>query len=460
MGKNGRGRGNSSSLRGRGQNGSLHRTKKSSSPDPRRPSIVLTAAVDSSKSTSSVTVPSSIVTRQMANRNKQQQQSGGGQSTSNPGTSTLTVPTSNDFELLSDNDDDDEGDDDKQSSTNTPIPAQGKTTPKLKRNPPISVLDLPAAKIDKVLMDGDCEFAMRILRTSVKVYTFGRPMFEKSMEALAKAGIPYYTHEPADQSAVKVVLSGYNIPSTPEELKKSLKEQNVNPREAKVLSRKKTVTGNHFLWLLYFDRGSVKIQDLRKVKAVEGFLVGWRYFTKRPTDAAQCHRCQRFGHGSRFCTLAPKCVKCGDAHLTASCALPRKEFLDKDKTAEQQKEKVKCANCDGNHTANYRGCTARKTYLEALEKRKTPATQQPLRTSTGRPSTGNPNPPGFSRTYASVAANGNGPAPDNTSDGGLFTLTEFLSLARDMFSRLSSCQSKLEQFCALQELMAKYLGTA
>ena len=48
--------------------------------------------------------------------------------------------------------------------------------------------------------------------------------------------------------------------------------------------------------------------------------------------------------------------------------------------AEQHKQQIKCVNCDGNHTANYRGCATRKTYLEALEKqRKMPAVQQPSR---------------------------------------------------------------------------------
>lgn len=462
MGKSGRGRGSSSSLRGGGQHHNSGRIRKSASPNPKRPAIVITAADKNKLSPNNVAPGGSITTRSTANAEKQQQQqqqqSGGGSSTNNSGTSTPAVPVSNDFDILSDSDNGEEGDDKKQSSTSKD--GQKKPVKKEKRYPPITIIDFSAGNIDKALMDGGCEFSMRILKTSVKIYTFGRLMFEKVMETLGKAKIPYYTHETPDQAAVKIVLSGYNVPSTPEELKETLKEHRVNPREAKVLSKKTTVTGNHYLWLLYFDRGSTKLQDLRKIKALDGFLVGWRFFTKRSTDAAQCHRCQRFGHGSRLCTLPPKCVKCGDAHLTERCSLPQKTVLSLDKNAEQRKEKVKCANCQGNHTANYRGCSTRKSYLEALEKQRKPATQQPQKTSTGRTMTGSPNPPGFGRTYANVAASGNDSTPGGSGEGGLFTLTEFLSLARDMFSRLSSCQSKLEQFLALQELMGKYLGTA
>lgn len=338
MGKSSRGRGNSSSLRGRGQHGTSGRIRKSASPDPRRPAILLTAVDNNNLSPNNVVPGGSITTRSSANANKQQQQPqqpGGASSTSYSGTSGTSrpaVPVSNDFDLLSEDDSGDEGDGKKQTSTSKD--GQSKPAKKEKRNPPISIIDFPAGKIDNALMDDYCEFSMRILKTSVKIYTFGRPMFEKVMESLGKAKIPYYTHETPDQAAVKIVLSGYNVPNTPEELKETLKEHGVNPREAKVLSKKTTVTGNHYLWLLYFDRGSTKLQDLRKVKALDGFLVGWRFFTKRPTDAAQCHRCQRFGHGSRLCTLPPKCVKCGDAHLTERCSLPRKTVLSQDKTAE------------------------------------------------------------------------------------------------------------------------------
>lgn len=311
-------------------------------------------------------------------------------------------------------------------------------------------------------MDGGCEFVMRILKTSVKVVTFGQPMFEKVLSSLKSANIPYYTHEPSDKAAVKVVLSGYNVPSTNDEVIETLAEHGIKPQAARVLSHSKTVTGNHYLWLLYFERGSVKLQDLRKVKAVEGFYVNWRFFSKRPSDAAQCHRCQRFGHGSRYCTLPAKCVKCGAAHLTGECSLPRKANLGKDKTADQAKEAVKCANCEGNHTANYRGCSARKQYLEALEKqKKKPITfQSPSSSKAAEQSSADqrsPNPPGFGRSYASVAADGISPMSTDTSGGELFTLSEFLALARDMFTRVSGCTTKQQQFFALHELMAKYL---
>ncbi|GFU59788.1 nucleic-acid-binding protein from transposon X-element [Trichonephila clavipes] len=57
----------------------------------------------------------------------------------------------------------------------------------------------------------------------------------------------------------------------------------------------------------------------------------------------QCYRCQEFFHHSRFCTRAPKCLKCSGGHLTSECT-------------KSAKAPAKCANCSGPHPANFSGC--------------------------------------------------------------------------------------------------------
>lgn len=63
---------------------------------------------------------------------------------------------------------------------------------------------------------------------------------------------------------MKIVLAGY-IPVNPSQLADVLAEYNVNHQEIRVISSKETVTGKHVLYLLVFDRGSVKLQDLRQI---------------------------------------------------------------------------------------------------------------------------------------------------------------------------------------------------
>jgi hypothetical protein len=50
-----------------------------------------------------------------------------------------------------------------------------------------------------------------------------------------------------------------------------------------------------------------------------------------PKGPLKCKRCQRFGHTQRNCGYAPRCVACGDAHPSGTCA-----------TSKQQ---LKCCSC-------------------------------------------------------------------------------------------------------------------
>lgn len=65
----------------------------------------------------------------------------------------------------------------------------------------------------------------------------------------------------------------------------------------------------------------------------------------RPNQVNQCYNCQGWGHSSANCNLAPKCVKCGQDHQTRTCTKSRDT-------------PAVCANCGGDHSANYRNCPA------------------------------------------------------------------------------------------------------
>lgn len=62
---------------------------------------------------------------------------------------------------------------------------------------------------------------------------------------------------------------------------------------------------------------------------------------------AQCSRCQRYEHTQKYCTRQPRCVTCGKTHWTKECK--------KVKTSPPT-----CVLCNGNHPANYKGCSVYK----------------------------------------------------------------------------------------------------
>lgn len=355
---------------------------------------------------------SPIRTRQLSgasrgNSGQQQQQSTSGSTSAN-------IPTRNEFDVLSDNNESDGNntdDDDDDDLARTQEKGNTCNTSKERRPPPIYVLESLADDVDE-LLEG-LAYCLKICKSSVQVITLNRRNFDKVVQKLKLRNFKFYTFDPVENVPVKIVLQGYKDRPI-DQLEKHLLDAGVKPREIKILSRKTTVTGMYTLYLLYFAQGSVKIQD--------------------PTDAAQCHRCQKFGHGSRNCNLQPRCVKCGETHLSEDCSLPRKENLGENR--QQLKSRIKCANCGGNHTGNYRGCATRKTYLEEQEKRKKKpaASRDPLRTTSSTvPGAGNLTvpksnlafPPGWGRSYASVAASGgNSTQQDNVTGEDLLTLPE------------------------------------
>lgn len=76
---------------------------------------------------------------------------------------------------------------------------------------------------------------------------------------------------------------------------------------------------------------------------------------RKKSELPQCKNCQGIGHSKNFCHRNPKCVKCGEDHASSSCTKPRES-------------KGQCANCRGDHTANYKGCPIFKEKLNSQHK--------------------------------------------------------------------------------------------
>jgi hypothetical protein len=75
-------------------------------------------------------------------------------------------------------------------------------------------------------------------------------------------------------------------------------------------------------------------------------------------DPPQCFKRQAYGHTRNYCCNSPKCIKCGDDHLTADCT-------------KDWSRPAKCALCCSDHTTSYKGCPIhKKLVLQKKKKRK------------------------------------------------------------------------------------------
>lgn len=77
---------------------------------------------------------------------------------------------------------------------------------------------------------------------------------------------------------------------------------------------------------------------------------------RRNRHTVQCTRCQAFNHSKTYCNRPPRCVRCAGNHFTTDCK-------------KEKNTPATCALCNGQHTANYRGCSV---YQDLQQKRKHP----------------------------------------------------------------------------------------
>jgi hypothetical protein len=130
----------------------------------------------------------------------------------------------------------------------------------------------------------------------------------------------------------------------------------------------------HFIVLV--ARGA-EAQKVRSLTEYCGLRVSVDSYVA-PKAPLQCKRCQGFGHMQRNSEYPPRCLACGEAHVSGECSTP--------------KQQLKCCSCGGNDTANYRGCLKWKETKAVLVKREQPSAgrrvvlpaDQPIRNLQGR----------------------------------------------------------------------------
>lgn len=187
--------------------------------------------------------------------------------------------------MLSDSGDDDESA--HQQEDNNPADEAKKakmlacSLPRVRDRPPmIHVVDTLASTVDELLLPSNVQYFIKVTKVAVQVLALSQADYAKVLEVFKANNVKFFTYDRRDQKMVKVVLQGLaemDITEVTEELN----NLDITPREVKVLSKKTTATGTHVLYLLYFDKGTVKIQDLRLVKCFSGYLVKFHQAANR-----------------------------------------------------------------------------------------------------------------------------------------------------------------------------------
>jgi hypothetical protein len=222
----------------------------------------------------------------------------------------------------------------------------------------------------------------------VKIQMKTLATYDKVTKALQEKNTEYFTYQMKTDRTFRVVLKNMHPSINLEDLKEEIQTKGhtvINIWNAKNRATK--------IPLPIFFIELKQEENNKEIYAIK-YLLNMKVYFEAPhkkKEIPQCARCQSYGHTKKFCFKTPRCVKCAKNHLTSTCS--RKE----------QTGDAKCALCDGNHPANYKGCTV---YKQLQMKKFPPLREKLTRASEPKPGTTTlpidppPQPLASSDTYA------------------------------------------------------------
>ncbi|GFW75023.1 nucleic-acid-binding protein from transposon X-element [Trichonephila clavipes] len=181
----------------------------------------------------------------------------------------------------------------------------------------------------------------RLTGDFLKLYADSAEERRLVVQLLKRLKFQFYTIKAKAERPIKVVIKGLPRTTNPEEIKQDLEMLGYTPERVNQLIGRKTKRALPiFLITLPRNLDNLKIFDLKTLSYLSIRVEG--YDGKGVT---QCYTCKNFNHSSENCYLNPKCLKCGENHITRDCLI------------KQKLETAYCINCQiYGHMANYKGC--------------------------------------------------------------------------------------------------------
>lgn len=318
-------------------------------------------------------------------------------------------------------------------------------------------------------------YTMKLTATGIRLTLSKLDDYDLVLNALKDPANPlnFYTHDVNNKPQKFVVKGLPDMTNFDTVIRSKLKEINLVPDDIKKMTIKDPFF-NQANYIVYFPKGTTSLKDLQtQVIAICNIVTVWQNY-KTPRGPTQCHNCQMFGHGSRNCNLSPKCVKCGKNHKTTDCQ------VDGD-----DRQNIKCANCNDNHVASYSLCPARTEYVNMRQRQSASAARK---SSNFHPNPIRPPPPNNEANYPAIIpkqrqtqawfsqfepSDASEPVADNKSrnerprratkkdndrrpDEDLFSKDELFDIFKKLTSKLKLCRTRTEQIEVITELAFDY----
>lgn len=205
--------------------------------------------------------------------------------------------------------------------------------------------------LDIVAKDG---YQIRSSGENVTIHSRNKEVYSLITKVLQEKNTMFHSYPFKGDRAFRVVLKQVHHTADTEAIKNALKENGHDVRNIhNIRSRLTKKPLPMFFVDLEPKTNNRDIYDIR-------LLANMRLYFEPPRqkrEIPQCTKCQRYQHTKHYCYHPARCVKCAEYHETAQC---KRISRDRD---------VLCVLCNGNHSANYKGC---EVYKELQAKRYPP----------------------------------------------------------------------------------------
>jgi len=307
--------------------------------------------------------------------------------------------------------------------------------------PPIiikGVNDFVSLRSELIDLVGPDNFTFKSSINSLKVQTKNPESYRAIIHFLQSAEAEFHTYQMQENKAYRIVIRNLHPTTNIAEIRTAIEEIGFQVRQITNVQHK-TLKLNLPIFFVDLEPSELNKEIFHishllhtKVKIEEPF---------KKRDLVQCLNCQEYGHTKSYCAHSPRCVRCAEHHITSECTKPRNL-------------PAKCALCQGEHPANYKGCQIHKE----LQKRRNPISRTIQQTSinnqsnpktTVKASSAEFNPPSSkNRTYANVTSNQEPPKSDNSNQLDTGTLlskfiSDFQALINPLLSLLTTVLAKL-----------------
>lgn len=227
---------------------------------------------------------------------------------------------------------------------------QQQTNTKLK--PVFITSNIPFMELMEKLHDaiGSRNFVTKSTHRDIQITCKDIDSKRKLIEFIDANKMEYYTH--MDSQQTRVLIKGLNYATSPAWIRNELSRLGFNAVYLAVDKNRRS--GNPLDAFNAVLENTPNVSKIFQVNKLGNQLIRIER-SIRHAEPMQCHHCQQFGHSKNGCKQKPACLKCAGGHDWKQCNKP-------------SSQEAKCANCGGNHTANYRGCSAFKTALSAINR--------------------------------------------------------------------------------------------